>query len=276
MAKFDIRSALAFGFKSLFKHFGLMFAVVLTWVAVTLVTAALKFWILGGTLEFGDIRFLDPFHYGSATHTYARILSGGFPVFDVVRRIGNLFGLDLIFGILKLGLTAGFIKIGLNIYDGKTASYETLWHGFKILPKIFVAEALYGLILIGGTLIGVLPTVYLNLKDLTRYTIVDLGIVLLFIPVIYLGIRYVFYLYSIVDKNAGIIDAFTNSSRLTDGAMCHLFCYGIIMTLLLSLGYATILGSLIFWPAVSLATVAVYRSLQGRKPTLKKRVARKA
>ena len=86
----------------------------------------------------------------------------------------------------------GYTKLRFKLYENKKPSTKILFSYYRLLPKVIIASILYGLMVLGG-------------------------LVLLVIPGIYLALRYGFFYYAIVEKNAGIIESFSQSSKLTDG-----------------------------------------------------------
>jgi uncharacterized membrane protein len=232
MAKFSTENALRWGFQTVWHHFGLMLAAAGTWFGIAVIIQALKTFFLGQEFKLFIVHLGDSFSQLTSIQLYEN------PYLIV------FFVAQLVLMLIQQGLMLGMIKIGFNLYDIKHARYETLFSGFSLLFKYVVATLLYSLI-------------------------ASAGMILLFIPGIYLILRYWFYALIIVDTNAGIIDSFKQSAVLTEGIKWHLFGYSIIVAILLHLGYLSIIGILYIWPALQLANVYIYRSCQKNPIDLK-------
>lgn len=173
-----------------------------------------------------------------------------------------------IYVIIELGL----LQIALGFRDGKVPDFKELFRGYPLFLNYLMASIIYGLMVI-------------------------VGFMLLIVPGIYLGLKYQFYGYAIVDKGTGPIDALKESGRMTEGAKKDLLIFwltlycGIIVImialmifigaplgiitamvskdLLPFLGVAANLVSsiaslLIIVPITKLATADIYRILGGR------------
>ncbi len=229
MAKFSIERALGWGFRTVWDNLGLILAAALTWFGVTIVLEALKVVLLGTEFQIFNLHIANNAAQLQIAQLYENPRIIGFSLAQLV--------LQLIQEALKLGM----IKIGLDLYDTKKATYETLFTGFRVLIKYLVATFLYGLAVAAGT-------------------------VLLIIPGIYLAMRYWFYSYVLVDKDLGIIDSLKESAVISEGVKWYLLGYTITVGILLHLGYLTLIGIIYIWPALQLANVFVYRKC-GQKAT---------
>jgi uncharacterized membrane protein len=88
------------------------------------------------------------------------------------------------------------------------------------------------------------------------------GLVLLVFPGVYLYLRLQFYMAFIVDENAGIIESFKKSWRITKGKTLSLLVLFFIMLLIILLGnIALIAGVFVAIPFVALIYAFVYRRL---------------
>ncbi len=174
----------------------------------------------------------------------------------------------IIYMVLELGLQ----QIALSFHDGKTSNFKSLFKGYPLLLNYLIASIIYGLMVIAG-------------------------LVLLIIPGIYLGLKYQFYGYAIADKGLGPIDALKESGKMTEGAKQNLLIFwltlycGIIVIMLIiavfigaPLGIitamiseellplfssaanlvSTVVNLLVIVPITKLATADIYRILGGR------------
>lgn len=89
-----------------------------------------------------------------------------------------------------------------------------------------------------------------------------LGVLFFIVPGIYFSVKYGFYGFLIADKKTGAFDALKASGQMTDGVKLLLIGFGFASTGVVVLGALAFgVGLLIALPVVSLALIAVYRSL---------------
>jgi hypothetical protein len=153
--------------------------------------------------------------------------------------------LQLISQVVSIFLSLGTTRIGLNIVSGKPASVGMIFgEGTKLLRAIG-ASILFGLM-------------------------VGIGLILLIVPGVYLALRYGQFLHAIVDRDLGVFDSFSYSSRLTTGNRGNLFVLGLLMFLVTLAGLlACGIGLIIAVPITWLASFIAYRWLQyGRQAVL--------
>lgn len=159
--------------------------------------------------------------------------------------------------ILYLAVTSfiwlGIVYILLRLVDGKSARLADLWAKSRLFWKFLVATVVY-------------------------IIIVGLGFVALIIPGIYLGMKYFFYDYLVVDKELGAVEALKRSGEVSEGHKWNLLVFiiylGIINVIvaspaiwlyveeasLVSVWVAGI-GLLVSIPVSYLAIAHVYRQL---------------
>lgn len=143
------------------------------------------------------------------------------------------FAVYLVFMFFK----TGFTKITLDLYDKDDSTVKTLFSGGRYLFRIIVATTLY-MLMIGG------------------------GVVLFIVPGIYFAIKYAFYMYAIIDKNAGILESFSESAKLTHDAKWELFGLAVLTGALNSFAASAFgIGLLIISPLITLVWTYVYRKL---------------
>lgn len=153
--------------------------------------------------------------------------------------------LQLLSQIVSLFLSLGATRIGLNLVSGKPASVGMIFgEGSKLLRAIG-ASILYGLM-------------------------VGLGLILLIFPGIYLALRFGQFIHAIVDRDLGVIESFTYSSRLTTGNRGNLFVLGLLMILVTLAGLLLCgVGLIVAIPITWLTSFIAYRWLQyGRQAVL--------
>lgn len=139
--------------------------------------------------------------------------------------------------IIDAFLSLGIIKISLLLNDTRKADYASLFLQGKKLINFIVASILYGLIVLAG-------------------------LILLIVPGLIWAFKYSFYAYFIVDENAGPIESLKKSSRLTKGAIIKLMFFGLAQAGVFILGVlALVVGLLWAYPVVGIAEAHVYRKL---------------
>jgi len=96
--------------------------------------------------------------------------------------------------------------------------------------------------------------------------LVIMGLLLFIIPGIILAIRMQFYIYFIVEKEVGPIDAIKKSWNLTRGSFWNLFLFGLLSGGIQILGIVALLIGLVFTtPTVWIAQAVVYEKLKVTK-----------
>ena len=154
----------------------------------------------------------------------------------------SLSSLSLLFSlgswIVSIVSSIFIIKIGLKLYDNlKIGSYDFLSFTTSLFFKFLLGYVLYML------LVGV-------------------GFLLLVVPGIYLAIRFQFVQYLIVDKNMDVMDAFKESSKMTDGQKWNLFLLMLLFIGINIIGALALgIGLLITIPIVIVAQAYVYKKL---------------
>ncbi len=139
--------------------------------------------------------------------------------------------------LLSMVILMGLIRITLRLHDNERGEFTDLFSCFSLFFKYLFGSILYGLIILGGTM-------------------------LLFIPGIIWAIRFQFFSYFIVDEGLGPIEALKRSSLITRGVKWDLFLFGLLLILI------NLLGALCLWiglfatiPTTMVAMAFVYRKL---------------
>ncbi|MBP9716356.1 MAG: hypothetical protein KBD51_00235 [Candidatus Levybacteria bacterium] len=176
---------------------------------------------------------------------FIAILMVAFVVYQIVQGVvQGFFGEGLLASLVSLGFTVltlffqiGFIKIILKLIDGHKAEISELWAYPQYLLRMIGASIVYGLI-------------------------VMVGFILLVIPGIYLALRLQFYSYYIVDKNAGALDSLRMSWKATDKNVINIFLFMLLIIGINILGaLALLVGLLITIPVSIIAVTLLYRKL---------------
>lgn len=139
--------------------------------------------------------------------------------------------------IMRLGLTRLYIDLVDKNEEGKL---NVLFSSYGLFFRYLGASILFGLM-------------------------VAVGLILFIIPGIYLGLKYQFFSYLIVDKELGILDSLKESSQITQGVKWQLlgFCLAVMGVNILG-ALALGVGLLVTVPLTVVAHVFVYRKLSAR------------
>ena len=145
--------------------------------------------------------------------------------------------------VVSLLVAIGMMRLSLNVADKKTASWNDLTAQANLFGKVLGASILYGLIVMAGT-------------------------ILLIIPGIIWAIKYSQFLFVILDeKDIGMMDSLKRSGEITQGAKGMLFVLAIVLVLLNLVGMlALLVGLLVTYPITYFAQAHVYRTLATQTP----------
>jgi uncharacterized membrane protein len=151
--------------------------------------------------------------------------------------VKDSFVLELSFWLLNSVLWIGFMTVCFRLVAKKSVELVALIGDIGKLPSYIIASILYGLA------IGV-------------------GFILLIIPGIILSARLQLYIYYIVDKNQGPIEALKSSWNATRGHTLNLIG-ALIVAIIINIAGAIALGVGLFvtYPATVLAGVYIYKKL---------------
>jgi uncharacterized membrane protein len=148
--------------------------------------------------------------------------------------------LRLVGMVLSLLMSIGLIHIALRFVDQQSAR----------LGDLFARASVFFPYLAVSLLVGI---------------IVGIGLVLLVIPGIYLGLRFQFAPYLVVDRGIGPLAALAQSGDLTRGVKLRLLGFDLLLVLAWLVGaLVLIVGLLVAMPTIILATAHVYRQLERR------------
>ena len=145
---------------------------------------------------------------------------------------------QIVFQIFSIFLQLGLVRVGLNIVSGKEASIGMLFgQGSKLLRAI-IASIVYGLA-------------------------VMIGLLLLIVPGIYVALRYGQFLTAIVDRDLGIMEAFEYSSSITTNNRMNLFLFWLLAMVAIIIGMIPCgLGLIFIGPVVWMGGLVAYRWMQ--------------
>ncbi|WP_411826562.1 DUF4339 domain-containing protein [Luteolibacter sp. AS25] len=144
----------------------------------------------------------------------------------------------LISGFVSTFLILGATRMCLNVISGRPVSVGQLFGSGKFLMKAFGAYILYTVMIMVGFLLFIFPGIYLML-------------------------RFGQYLPAIVDKDLGIREAFSYSSKLTRGNKLQLAVVVLLTTVVAIAGCLALGIGLVFaYPMIYIAWVICYRWMQ--------------
>lgn len=148
----------------------------------------------------------------------------------------------LVSNVLSIFLSLGMVRIGLNIVDGKEFTIGQLFSGGPHLVSGFLASLLFGLMVLVGCL-------------------------LLIVPGIYLALRFGPYMNAIVDRKMGVFDSLSYASQLTTKNRGNLFVLALANIGIVLAGVLALCVGLFFaYPLVFLSWIIAYRWMQyGRR-----------
>lgn len=140
--------------------------------------------------------------------------------------------------LLSIFMSLGLVRVGLNFVSGRDVSVAQLFgEGRKMLRAI-------GAYIIFGVAFAI-------------------GLLLLIVPGIYIMLRYGQFLTAIVDRDMGIMEAFSYSSSITTNNRLNIFLLGLLSILIVIAGLLALCIGLIFaYPVIWLSWLVSYRWMQ--------------
>lgn len=139
--------------------------------------------------------------------------------------------------LLQLFLSLGFTKIMLLLIQNEFVEVADMFNNFNVFLSYFVASFLYGIA-------------------------VSLGTLLLILPGIFIAIRFQFYPYFIIEEGVSSFTALQKSYFLSQNLTLELFLLGIVVIALNIAGILFLgIGIIFTYPLTSMATAVVFKSL---------------
>jgi uncharacterized membrane protein len=144
--------------------------------------------------------------------------------------------------VLQTILSIGLIHIQIKFLEGKKPEFGDLFNFQKHFWRVLGASILFGLM-------------------------VGVGFIFLIVPGIYLALRFQYFAYCIVDRNAGVTDSFRQSTHITHSVKWKLLGFSILIGLINVLGFLCLfIGLFVTVPTTMMAIVFVYRRLLEQTP----------
>ena len=233
-----VLEAIGFGFKSLVEHVRLFVFVLLAGTGVIAAVVGLIALLNKGFIQavMGS-ESMQNFQECVGTDCFSVAYQSGAPMMELI--MGNFFSLlisAVILALFFIGLDLGFKKVSLELHDRDESSVRSLFSCFQLAPKSLVAWALYCAMVWIGWLFFILP-----------------GFIAL--------LRFAFFPYFIIDKNAGPIDALKMSYEVTKDHVWDMFAFWVALKIMVYLGFMSWLGVILTWPLSTLAYAFFYRKL---------------
>jgi uncharacterized membrane protein len=218
----DVGACVKRGFELTKRNFGTILLVGITYLVVSL-AAGFIFGMIDSALGFGTSR--SGMQSDGVMRSFQYQQTGG----PVAAILGNVF---------SIFLSLGLMRIGLNFSSGKQVSLGQLFGEGRKLFTAIVASILFGLMII-------------------------VGLLLLIVPGIYLMLRYGQYMGAIVDKNMGILDSLSYSSSITTNNRLNLFLLVLLSIAIVIAGFLALVVGLIFaYPVVWMSWMVAFRWMQ--------------
>ena len=152
--------------------------------------------------------------------------------------IGIVIAAQLVLMVASIYLGLGMIRVTLNIVSGREAAVGMMFGEGRKVIKASVATVLFGIM-------------------------VSIGSLLFIVPGVYLALRYGQYMNAIVDRDLGIIDSLKYSSTLTTNNRINVFVLWLFAVLLAFAGVlACGVGVFFVMPVIWLAFTVAYRWMQ--------------
>lgn len=149
---------------------------------------------------------------------------------------------SLVISMIVYVISFAWNRVGIRLAEGKQTQMKDLfWFDFKIVLSFLAGSILFGLIVVAGLL-------------------------LLIIPGIIFALMFGQYALVIADKGLGPIAALKESKRLTDGQKWRLFGWGFVQALVMLGGLLLfIVGVFLTMPVVMMAQFYIYTKLRDNR-----------
>ena len=223
----DVGGCVKRGFDLTVRHFGMILLVGIVYLAVS-IGAGVVLGLMDAALGWGghETTFTSDSPGDLKSYAAMNYQQNGSPVNMIITQVLSIF--------LSLGAT----RIGLNLVSGKEISVGMLFEGGRKLLPAIGASILYGLMVV-------------------------VGLLLLIVPGIYLAMRYGQYLTAIVDRDLGVMESFQYSSSITTNNRMNLFLLGLLGVLIMIAGcLALCIGMFFAMPVMWIGWIVAYRWMQ--------------
>jgi len=238
--KYVAMDAIGFGFKTIFGHIRFF---TLIFFACFGVAAA-----VAGVIALINQGFIHSLLTSPMFQTFQECV--GSQCFSVVYESKNSLG-NLIVGnaawllISSLLIVLFFVcfdfglkRIALDLYDRNTSDVKQLFSGCSLVLNGLVGWLLYCLMVWAGFMLFIIP-----------------GFIAL--------LRFAFFPFYILDKNAGPIEALRMSYHATQHHFWMIFAFWAALKIISSICMLSFVGIVLTWPLSTLAYAYVYRNLSG-------------
>lgn len=139
--------------------------------------------------------------------------------------------------LVQVFLSLGFTKIMLLLVQDEFVEVADMFNNFRIFLSYFVASFLYGIAVL-------------------------LGLLLLVIPGIFIAIRLQFYPYFIIEQGDSSFAALQKSYSFSEDLTLELFLFGVAVVALNVAGMLLFgIGIILTYPLTTMATAVIYKGL---------------
>jgi hypothetical protein len=147
-------------------------------------------------------------------------------------------GTRIVLGLLISGISIGYIKLAIDVVDGKSPEFKELFSCFSLLLKYILAAILYALV-------------------------VTIGLALFVIPGVIWAVQFGFYPYVIVKERSWPLAALRKSSSITDGVKGKLIIFALALFGINLLGVVVLgIGVIVTIPLSVIAAAHVFKQLE--------------
>ncbi len=143
---------------------------------------------------------------------------------------------NIVYWCFWIIITMGLIRIAIDLYENKEPKVYDVFSCYPLFFKYTLTSFIYD-------------------------AIVTIGFLLLIIPGIIWGIKFMFWKFFIIEKDAGVLESLKKSSIITQNVKWKLFLFNLILILINIIGFLTILLIFITLPVTFLAVTYVYKKL---------------
>lgn len=233
-----VPQSIGFAFRSLIEHARLFVIVLLVATGAIIVVVAILALLNKGFIQsVATSQVLQDYQSCAGYNCAVVAYQSGATLMNLIwSHIISLLISGLILALFFAGLDLGFKKVALEIHDHNSSSAQSLFSCFHLAPKAMIAWILYCVMVWIGWILFVLP-----------------GFIAL--------LRFIFFPYFIIDRNAGPIAALRMSFNATKNHMWEIFAFWVAIKIIISLGFVSWIGIILTWPLSTLAYAYFYRKL---------------